>query len=182
MVDVTKNDLPMQLIAKDDKYDINGSLIYSPKTRDVIGVYHSETDGNRIYAKLPECPDLWSGMNGQDSVGDVFRHRQASSSVFDARTCAVKLRPLVGEVHWDKGFQRFQAAIDKVLPDTINYLIDFSRNERRYIVYATSDTKPGTYYVGDRDRGTLDDIGHRYPHLEGKLQGMFRLKLMKRVF
>ena len=54
---------------------------------------------SHFYAKLPECPDLWSGMNGQDSVGDVFRHRQASSSVFDARTCAVKLRPLVGEVH-----------------------------------------------------------------------------------
>jgi len=38
-------------------------------------------------------------MNGKNSGGDVFRHRQASSNSSDVRTCAVKLRPLVGEVH-----------------------------------------------------------------------------------
>ena len=64
-----------------------------------MAIFRGKINYIRNYAKLPECPDLWSGMNGQDSVGDVFRHRQASSSVFDARTCAVKLRPLVGEVH-----------------------------------------------------------------------------------
>jgi dipeptidyl aminopeptidase/acylaminoacyl peptidase len=129
-VDVTKNDLPLQLIAKDDKYDINGSLIYSPKKRDVVGVYHSEAAGERIY--------------------------------------------------WDKGFQRFQAAVDKALLDTSNYLIDFSRNERHYIVYATSDTKPGIYYLGDRDRGTLNLIAHTYPQLEGKLQGSKKVKYTAR--
>jgi dipeptidyl aminopeptidase/acylaminoacyl peptidase len=48
-VDVSKADLPMELIAKDDKYDIEGTLIYSRKTRDVVGVYHGEADGDRIY-------------------------------------------------------------------------------------------------------------------------------------
>ncbi len=48
-VDVSKADLPMKLIARDEKYDIDGSLIYSRKTRDVIGVYHRGADGSRIY-------------------------------------------------------------------------------------------------------------------------------------
>ncbi len=120
-VDVSQSDLPMELIASDDRYDIDGELIYSPKTRDVVGVYHSEVDGGRIY--------------------------------------------------WDEGYQMFQKAIDKVLQDTTNYLIDFSRNERRYIVYATSDTSPGTYYVGDRDRGSLTPIHETYPQLKGRLRG-----------
>ena len=71
-------------------------------------------------------------MNGQDSVGDVFRHRQASSSVFDARTCAVKLRPLVGEVHWDIKNLKWPVA-GKTKPDLI--LFDppyFSKKAEEY--------------------------------------------------
>lgn len=120
-VDVSKADLPMELIAKDDNYDIDGSLIYSTKTRDVVGVYHSGSDGGRIY--------------------------------------------------WDNWFKSFQAAIDRALPDTVNYLIDFSQDQRRYIVYSTSDTSPGTYYIGDLDQHTMRVIEHEYPQLEGKLRG-----------
>jgi dipeptidyl aminopeptidase/acylaminoacyl peptidase len=120
-VDVSRDDLPMELVAKDDIYDIDGSLIYSRKTRDVIGVYHSESKDSGIY--------------------------------------------------WNEEYKRFQMAVNKALPDTTNYLIDFSRDERRYIVYSTSDTVPGKYLLGDRDRKSLDVIAHTYPQLEGKLQG-----------
>ena len=120
-VDVSKADLPMELIAKDDKYDIEGRLIYSRKTRDVVGVYHGEAEGDRIY--------------------------------------------------WDKDFMEFQAAIDRALPDTVNYLTSFSEDEQRYIVYRTNTKTPGIYYLGDRDRNTLSPIAHTYPQLEGKLQG-----------
>jgi dipeptidyl aminopeptidase/acylaminoacyl peptidase len=120
-VDVSKPGLHKELVVKDDDYDINGSLIYSPKTRDVVGVYHSESDGARIY--------------------------------------------------WHEGYKKFQAAIDKALPDTTNYLIDFSKDMRRYIVYSTSDTAPGVYYIGDRDKHTLNVIEYEYPQLEGKLRG-----------
>jgi dipeptidyl aminopeptidase/acylaminoacyl peptidase len=120
-VDVSKADLPMELIAKDDKYDIEGSLIYSRKTRDVVGVYHGEAKGDRIY--------------------------------------------------WNKDFKEFQAAIDKAFPDTVNYLISFSEDERRYVVYRTNSTTPGIYYLGDRDHNTMSPIAHTYPQLEGKLQG-----------
>ena len=120
-VDVSRGDLPMELLASDDIYDINGSLIYSRKTRDVTGVYHGEAKDSRIY--------------------------------------------------WNEKYKRFQMAVNKALPDTTNYLIDFSRDERRYIVYSTSDTMPGKYLLGDRDLKSLTVIAHPYPQLEGKLQG-----------
>lgn len=129
-VDVSKTDLPMELIAMDEKYDINGSLIYSPKTREVIGVRHKEADGGKIY--------------------------------------------------WDETFKKYQAAVDKALPDTFNYLIDHSRDEKHYIVFATSDTKPGAYYLGNRDRDTLEILAYTHPQLEGKLRGSKKVQYTAR--
>ncbi len=120
-VDLKKDDLPMELVASDENYDINGRLIYSHKTRDVIGVYHGEAEDSRIY--------------------------------------------------WNEKYKKFQEAINKALPDTTNYLIDFSKDESRYILYCTSDTMPGQYYLGDRRKNTLSIIAHTYPQLEGKLRG-----------
>jgi dipeptidyl aminopeptidase/acylaminoacyl peptidase len=120
-VDVSKPDLPMELVAKDDKYDIDGSLIYSSKTRDVVGVYHSEADGGRIY--------------------------------------------------WDDSFKKLQAAIDKALPDTTNYLIDSSQDELLYIIFSTSDTMPGEYFLLDNSKNSLNLIATTYPQLDGRLQG-----------
>ena len=48
-VDVSKPDLPRELVYADPDYDIEGWLIYSDKTRDVIGVFHSEAEGAKIF-------------------------------------------------------------------------------------------------------------------------------------
>ena len=48
-VDVSKKDLPRTLVYADDKYDLDGSLIYSKKTNDVIGVYHSGSSGGKVF-------------------------------------------------------------------------------------------------------------------------------------
>jgi dipeptidyl aminopeptidase/acylaminoacyl peptidase len=37
------------LVFADDDYDVDGSLIYSKKTNDVIGLYHPNSDDGRIY-------------------------------------------------------------------------------------------------------------------------------------
>ncbi len=129
-VDITKTDLPMELVVKNDTYDINGELIYSPKTRDAVGVRYDIDD--------------------------------------------------TGSVYWNEEFNRFQMAIDEALPDTKNYLIDFSKDLHRYIVFATSDTKPGTYYLGDRDKKTLKIIDQTYPQLEGRLQGSKKIEYTAR--
>ena len=48
-VDVTDKNLAKELIYADENYDIEGSLIYSNKTRDVIGVYHGKASNAKVY-------------------------------------------------------------------------------------------------------------------------------------
>jgi dipeptidyl aminopeptidase/acylaminoacyl peptidase len=48
-VDVTDEALTRELIYSDEKYDIDGSLIYSPKTHAVVGLSHSSSDDNKTY-------------------------------------------------------------------------------------------------------------------------------------
>lgn len=48
-VDVSKQNLPRELVYADPNYDIEGSLIYSRKTKDVIGVYHGEANNAKVF-------------------------------------------------------------------------------------------------------------------------------------
>mgnify|MGYP003629550340 CR=1 FL=1 len=48
-VDLTNDDLPRTLVYADKNYDIEGSLIYSKLSQDVIGVYHGESENNKVY-------------------------------------------------------------------------------------------------------------------------------------
>lgn len=41
--------LPRKLVAADTRYDLNGGLIYSPKTRNPVGVYRTGDDGSPMY-------------------------------------------------------------------------------------------------------------------------------------
>lgn len=138
-VDISKPDFPKELVAKNDTYDINGSLIYSPKTKDVVGVYNGEADG-RIY---------YSGAYYGET--DIRR------------------------IYWNEDYRRFQEAVDRALPDTANYLTDFSEDEKHYIVFSTSGKTPGKYYLGNFEKGTLELIADSYPQLDGMLQGSKKL-------
>ena len=119
--DVSKPELSMELIAKDDNYDIGGPIFYSPRTRDAVGVYHDAAASGRIF--------------------------------------------------WDEKYKEFQAAVDRALPDTANYLVDFSDDEQKYIVYSSSSKTPGVFYIGNQEDNSLKIIGYAYPQLMGKLQG-----------
>lgn len=48
-VNVDDKELPRTLIYSDPNYDIEGDLIYSTKTRDVIGIYHGEAEDSKVY-------------------------------------------------------------------------------------------------------------------------------------
>ncbi len=48
-VNITDKNLTRELIYWDEKYDVNGSLIYSPKTGAVVGLNHKGSDDNKIY-------------------------------------------------------------------------------------------------------------------------------------
>lgn len=48
-VNLATKDLVRELVYADKNYDIEGSLIYSRKTNDVVGVYHGEASDSKIY-------------------------------------------------------------------------------------------------------------------------------------
>ena len=52
------------LVYEDTKYDINGALIYSPKTHDVVGFYHAELPTGRYYLDK----DYQKEQNSIDSI------------------------------------------------------------------------------------------------------------------
>ena len=48
-VNITDQALTKELVYADEKYDVDGSLIYSPKTNAVVGLSHSSSDDNKTY-------------------------------------------------------------------------------------------------------------------------------------
>ncbi|WJG10135.1 prolyl oligopeptidase family serine peptidase [Aliiglaciecola sp. LCG003] len=106
-----------ELVFADPQHDVDGSLIYSKKTKEVIGLRDAHVTGGRLY--------------------------------------------------WDKDRANLQKAFDKALPDTSNYLVDFSADENIYILYTESDSIPGAYYYGNRDKKTLHLLFEQYPELNG---------------
>lgn len=70
---------------------------------------------------------------------------------------------------WEKEYVGLQNGLKAVLPDARNYITQFSADERRYLVYSTSSTEPGTYYFGDRDEKSLYPIANRYGKLNNEL-------------
>jgi dipeptidyl aminopeptidase/acylaminoacyl peptidase len=66
-------------------------------------------------------------------------------------------------VFWNEEFKAFQAGLDKAMPHTTNYITSMSKDARKYILYTTNSTNPGTYYYGDRDAKTLSPIATAYP-------------------
>ena len=103
------------LVFADDDYDVDGSLIYSKKTNDVIGINHSNSEDGRIY--------------------------------------------------WNNSRVDFQKSLNKALPDSDVYLVDFSKDENIYLLYTENDYTPGMYYLGDRKDKSLTPILEQYPAL-----------------
>lgn len=114
-VDLRDQALSRELVFADPDYDVDGSLIYSKASGNVIGIQYSKGGGFTF---------------------------------------------------WDPEYQALQRAINTALPDTTNILYAMSENERRYVVMATNDVDPGTFYLGDRDSRSLIRLAQRYSALQ----------------
>lgn len=117
-VDVSKNELPRELVVADPQYDIEGPLIYSNVTHDVIGIHHSGHEGGKIF--------------------------------------------------FDKSYREFQDKLNQALPNSFNSVVSYSADERKYILFNSSSTSPGAYFVGDKDQKTMDFLLEEYPLLYNK--------------
>lgn len=114
-VNLQDKGLKRELIYADDKYDVNGSLIYSSKTGTVVGLSHKGDNDNKVY--------------------------------------------------WDKEYIDFKKALNQAIPDSDNTIISMSKDHSKYVLYSSSKTRPGDYYLGDRKKKSLDYLASLYPQI-----------------
>ncbi|WP_249118530.1 S9 family peptidase [Pseudoalteromonas sp. NEC-BIFX-2020_015] len=112
-VDLLDENLKRELVLADEKYDVDGSLIYSPKTGAVVGLNHKGTNDNKTY--------------------------------------------------WDDEYIALKKGLNKVLPNAHNTIIAMSRDLTKYVLYSSSLTTAGDYYVGNRKEKIIDYLASRYP-------------------
>lgn len=78
-------------------------------------------------------------------------------------------RPFV--YYTDDETRMLMQSINKVLPDTFNYISDFSLDRRSYIISSSSDVEAQTYYLLQPESKKLVRIRTAYPELDPKTLG-----------
>lgn len=65
-------------------------------------------------------------------------------------------------VQWfDRASALRQRDVDRLLPDTVNVLVDISLDGKRLLWFAFSDQDPGTYYLADETKHTFSALAAR---------------------
>jgi dienelactone hydrolase len=68
----------------------------------------------------------------------------------------------------DKEMQAIQAKIDRALPARVNRIVSRDGTDNRMVVLSASGSDPGTYYLYDRSKRTLDILAKSNEALDGK--------------
>jgi len=71
-----------------------------------------------------------------------------------------------GYQFWDEKYRALDAALARVLPDRANAFVGISSDENRYLVYSSSSTHPGSWYVGNFAEKQLMEVALRYGRLD----------------
>jgi dipeptidyl aminopeptidase/acylaminoacyl peptidase len=81
-------------------------------------------------------------------------------------------------VKWfDPEFVKYQAAADRRFPDTVNLLVDQSRDGRKLLWLAFSDQNPGSYHLLDLDQKAFKLMGVLRPWIDpAKMAPMLAVK------
>lgn len=103
-------------LLKHDGYDVSRSLIVSPQTQDVIGIYDAQSPFGRFY--------------------------------------------------FDKKHYALHKAMQQAIPDKNNHLVSISDDGKYYIMLSESDSSPGVFYFGDRNKKTLQALFEQYPEIQ----------------
>src|SRR5690606_18515313 len=74
-----------------------------------------------------------------------------------------------GSLFFDDSLQVLQESINKLMPNTSNYITDISDDLGHYLLYTTGPQESGTYYKGQRKPPELQAIAYRYQKLSPDL-------------
>jgi dipeptidyl aminopeptidase/acylaminoacyl peptidase len=57
-------------------------------------------------------------------------------------------------------------ALANAIPEQSNYLLNTSTDQRKYLMYSQSSNTPGRFYIGDRDKGSLNYLFGEYAKID----------------
>jgi dienelactone hydrolase len=69
---------------------------------------------------------------------------------------------------FDKDMKTIQAKLDRALPDRTNRVISRDAADDRMVVWSTSASDPGIYYLYERSKGRLSELARPHALLDGK--------------
>lgn len=110
-----------------------------------------------------------------DTIGDeVFSHPEVdvddfTYSAVTGEIGSVRYTDDRDRIHWfDPAMKAVQAKIDRTFPKTINRVVSLSRDEKKMVVWTGGADDPGSYYVYDVTKRTMDGLARPYAELDGK--------------
>jgi dipeptidyl aminopeptidase/acylaminoacyl peptidase len=155
---------PLTIVADAENPDfqplaIDASIdsLYALKKRNGrYALYAIRLDGSKAEKLVAENPrvdidDVVRFGDGQKVIGYTFTEDASE------------------RVYFDPEFDGLAASLSKVLPKSpIVEFSDASRDGRKLLIFAGSDSEPGRYYLFDRDKKTLTPAMIGRPELEGR--------------
>lgn len=138
-----------------DKFIFRGdaSWILTNERTGRFGVYKYDVASGEIGAAIFEHPEV--------DVKDVM-YNSATGEVRGIEYEDDRLR-----VQWlDADLKAVQAKLDHALPDAITYVIDWSDDEKRFLVWSSSGSDPGRYFLLDRTTWKMHAVVDPFPHID----------------
>jgi dipeptidyl aminopeptidase/acylaminoacyl peptidase len=119
-------------------------------------LYAIKLDGSMAETQVAENPRV--------DIGDVVRFGEGQKVI------GYSYAEEKGEVvYFDPEFKALADSLSRVLPKSpIVEFVDASRDGRKLLIFAGSDSDPGRYFLFDRDRKTLTPAMIARPELEGR--------------
>lgn len=125
-----------------------------------------------IYSMDPATGDIGSPLFSdpeydilpQRYIPSINGHSLATPIFSPQRDALLGVRYITDapRVKWfDREFARMQQAVDHASPDTVNLLIDVSRDGTRMLWFGYSDQNPGVYYLADVKQHSLKLLARR---------------------
>ncbi len=128
-------------------------------------LYYSAYQGDHLALYKMRLSTQESTLVFSDDHYDVAGRLLYSNKTNDAIGISHDQAP-GGKHYWDNRWSSLQAKVNEAMTGFDNYLISFSQDETRYVLYSEADGRSPYYSVGDTRNNKLTVLFNQYPQLQ----------------
>lgn len=132
-------------------------IVVSDVDRRTRGLFTFDPETLRITGTLVDDP-VYDVASGTPALIYSTRKQRVVGVRYDAE------KPKT--VWFDPDFRQLQSSLDAALPETLNTITSFTDDENLFVVTATSDRDPGSFYLFDAQAGSLALLARRFPEVD----------------